>query len=176
MSAGAKIKLSLNHLSEKDLTENEIRAIARDKALPWTRRAAAERILRTLESGDMADFESYLDSGEKLKSLRAKGLNTEVIKKVKTRIREIPQQDGPPITETEREIELHDRAGVDFDRVMDRTEGKPSQSIQIQGVIQHVRTIHFASGNVPEWLQAAPDGVPGGGRSSALPAGEGDSN
>ena len=37
----------------------------------------------------------------------------------------------------DREIELHDRAGVDFDRISDRTEGKPKQTLDIN---QH-RTI-----------------------------------
>jgi hypothetical protein len=84
-----------------------------------------------MEAGDLADFDPFFDDGAKLKDLRAAGVNTEIVKKRKEKRREIPQEDGPPIIEVDREIELHDRAGDDFDRVMDRTVGKPSQAVEV---------------------------------------------
>jgi hypothetical protein len=46
--------------------------------------------------------------------------------KVKTKTYKDPSTESP-VTETEREIELFDRAGEDFDRIIDRTVGKPTQ-------------------------------------------------
>jgi hypothetical protein len=48
---------------------------------------------------------------------------------VKVRVRTLA--DGT--AETEREVELFDRAGIDFDRVLDRTEGKPRQTLEVEG-------------------------------------------
>ena len=129
-SAGAAIKEWINELSAKDLGEKELRSIARDKKLGWTKRAAAERILRTLEAGDLADFEEVLDGSQTLRTARSGGVNTEIVKKMKVKTR---TNDAGEV-EVEREIELHDRAGVDFDRIFDRTVGKPSQEIQHQGI------------------------------------------
>lgn len=93
-------------------------------------RPAAIRLLRTIENPDMADFEPVLEGQESLRESRGSGHDTSLIKKCKTKRRIIPQgKDKDPIEEVEREIELHDRSGVDFDRAMDRTEGKPAQRI-----------------------------------------------
>jgi hypothetical protein len=124
-SAGATIKEQFNWLAEQDLNEAEVRKIARDKSLPWTRRAAAERILRTLEAGDLADMEPALRGEKDLTTLRSEGVNTEIVKKIKVKTRVTP--DGEEVIE--REMELHDRAGTDIDRILDRTEGKPAQSV-----------------------------------------------
>src|SRR5687768_12871165 len=56
-SAGAIITQLVNALAEQDLSVAELRKIARDPATPWTKRAAAERIIRTVEAGDLADME-----------------------------------------------------------------------------------------------------------------------
>ena len=128
-TAGATIKEHLNALAERNLTAKQLRTIARSDREPWTRRAAAERILRTLETGDLADMEGLLNGSVSLAELRETGVNTEVIKKVRTKVRTL--DDGT--TETEREVELFDRAGIDFDRVLDRTEGKPRQTLEVEG-------------------------------------------
>jgi hypothetical protein len=126
--AGATIKEHINVMAASDLSESDLRAIARDAKAPWTKRAAANRILRTLETPDLADFQDAVDGVADLQSLRASGLNTEVVKKmkVKTKTYKDPSTESP-VTETEREIELFDRAGEDFDRIIDRTVGKPTQ-------------------------------------------------
>lgn len=120
-AAGASIKEFTNIL--QGMTELEVRAIARDKSAPVFKRAAAERWLRSIEVCDIADFQAVLQGGESAKTLeqlRREGVNTEVVKKLKY------GKDGP-------EIELHDRSGEDFDRICDRTDGKPTESLNIAG-------------------------------------------
>src|SRR4051812_5987958 len=85
--AGATIREWINTFGQKDLTELQLRKIARDAKAPWTKRTAAERILRTLEAPDMADFEPYLHGVGTLGQLRGTGINTEVVKKVKEKRR-----------------------------------------------------------------------------------------
>lgn len=130
-TAGATIREHINSLSNAGLSEDELRKIARDKSEAWTRRSAAERILRTLEAGDLLDFESVLKGEETLREAKERGVNTEVIKRIKQKSKVVKVADGEFEEIIEREIELHDRAGQDFDRIMDRTDGKPKQSIEI---------------------------------------------
>ncbi len=78
----------------------------------------------------MADFEEVLEGDSRLSELRKNGINTECVKKIKSKQRMITQGEGqPPINEIEREIELHDRSGSELDRIMDRTEGKAMQPV-----------------------------------------------
>ena len=132
-TAGASVQEHMNAIAAADLSELDIRKIARDKSLPWSRRAAAERMLRTLETGDIADFAGWQRGENNLEDLRAMGINTEVVKKIKQKTRKVPIPGGKGEIEeiVEREIELHDRAGADFDRVMDRTLGKPTQAMDL---------------------------------------------
>jgi hypothetical protein len=130
-TAGAYVKEWINSFTHQELSEKDLRKIARDKAEPWAKRTAAERMLRTLEAPDLADFQDAVDGVSDLKALRKQGLNTEVVKKLKTKTRTIPSQDGDPVVEVEREIELYDRAGVDFDRVVEKTAGKDPQATDI---------------------------------------------
>src|SRR5687768_8657030 len=51
-TASATIKEHLNALAERNLAAKQLCTIARDDTEAWPRRAAAERILRTLETGD----------------------------------------------------------------------------------------------------------------------------
>jgi hypothetical protein len=78
----------------------------------------------------MADMEPILDGRMSLAELRESGVNTEVIRKVKTKTRSVPGDESGAI-ETEREIELHDRAGKDLSLIMDRTLGLPTQAIDV---------------------------------------------
>lgn len=129
--AGATIREHINSMCDAGLTEDEIRKIARDRSQPWPRRAAAERILRTFEAGDLSDFAGLIRGENNLEDLRAMGVNTEVIKKIKQKTRRVPVADGTSEEIVEREIELHDRAGADFDRICDRTDGRPNQSLTL---------------------------------------------
>lgn len=113
-------------------TEAEVRLMARNKKSPLYKRIACERILRSIEAGDLADFAGLLKGENNLEDLRGMGINTEVIKKLKQKTRRVPTGNGDETEELiEREIELHDRAGSDFDRIIDRTLGKPAQSVDV---------------------------------------------
>lgn len=119
-NAGATLREWVNLLAGGDATEDELRRMARDKRLPWTKRAACERILRTLEAGDLADFAEVVSGQKTLVELKKAGVNTEMVKKLKVG------------KEGEVEIELHDRAGEDFDRICDRTDGRPTQRVDVK--------------------------------------------
>lgn len=131
--AGATIKEWINVFAEQNLTAAAVRKIARGAEEPLPRRMAAERMLRTVETGDIADFAGLLRGENNLEDLRGMGINTEVVKKFKQKTRVIEGKDGKKVEEVvDREIELHDRAGDDFDRIMDRTDGKPKQTIDLK--------------------------------------------
>jgi hypothetical protein len=118
--AGATLREWLNVLAQACHTEDEIRQVARDKRNPWPKRAAAERILRALEVGDLADFQPFLNGEASIKDLRAAGIRTEVVKRAKI------------TAKGDREIELHDRAGADFDRVIHETAGDPPKMLALE--------------------------------------------
>src|SRR5947207_451921 len=86
-TAGATVKEWLNTLAEKRVTEAQLRSIARNRKAEWARRTAAERMLRTLEAGDMADFQAFLHGEKSLDELKEAGVNTEVLKKIKVKTR-----------------------------------------------------------------------------------------
>lgn len=124
---GASIKECLNSFAEKDLTLDELKKIAKDSAKGWTHRQAALRMIRSLENPDIADFEPLLDGQMGIRELRAQGVDTTSIKKVKHKTRTIQQGEGnEPIQEVEREIELYDRGLEEARTVMDYTEGRPA--------------------------------------------------
>lgn len=131
-SAGKTIREWINVLAQKDLTEAQLWKIVRDPNEPWTRRSAATRIVRSLERGDLADMENVLDGSMSLRDLRATGYNTEVVKKVKKKNLRSP--DGEKIGE-EIEVELFDRSGIDFDRIVEKTDGKDTQRIETEGTL-----------------------------------------
>jgi hypothetical protein len=118
VTAGATLREQVNALAQKGLTEAQLRDLSRRKDEPWTRRAAALRILRTLEAGDLADFKDYLDGKADLDELRERGVDTTGVKRAKVTRTKYGEQ---------REIELYDRSGEDFDRVTTQTAGHPVQ-------------------------------------------------
>jgi hypothetical protein len=140
-TAGATLREQCNYLATQDLTEQDLRRIARDQSLPWTRRAAANRILRTLEAPDLADFAGLLRGENSLEDLRAMGVNTEAVKRFKQRTRKqmVGHGEEAEVEEViDREIELYDRSGEDFDRVTNHTDGTPKGTVD--------QTIHVPAG------------------------------
>jgi len=121
-NAGATCNEWLNQLAADELTEDQLRQIASNAKLPWPKRAAALRALRALEHADVTDFINLIHSSDSeeltasLSDLRDRGVHTDAIKKLKP-------------TEHGIEIELHDRSGEEFDRICDRTNGKPKMEI-----------------------------------------------
>lgn len=134
-TAGAYLREELNSIVHANLTEDEVRRIARDKKAPMNRRAAAERYLRLIEAGDIADFAGLLRGENQIEDLRGMGINTEVVKKFKQKTRKVAVGDGEVEEVIYREIELHDRAGTDFDRIAEQTGGKPVQPTEHSGGI-----------------------------------------
>lgn len=131
-NAGASLREWVNTFAAKGLSRKQIEAIARDDSVPWPKQAAAIRVLRTTEAGDLADMQPFLDGDASLDQLRERGVATAVVKKAKQRTRTVTDDAGRTETTVEREIELHDRSGEDFDRVSDRTEGKPTQRVDVK--------------------------------------------
>ena len=129
---GMSIREHLNALGEANLTEGELRKIARDKDQPFPLRSAAERALRMIEYGDLSDFAGLLRGENNLEDLRAMGVNTEVVRKFKKKTRKFSTPSGDQEEIVEQEIELHDRAGADFDRVVNQTAGNPEQHISME--------------------------------------------
>lgn len=123
-SLGATVRDWMNQM--RDYTEKQLRRVARSKDAPASKRLAAERIMRAMEFGDLADFDAVLKGDASLAEVRKAGLNTEVVKKFKQKSRVVPIGNNETEEIIEREIELHDRSGSDFDRIMDRTDGRPN--------------------------------------------------
>jgi hypothetical protein len=132
-SVGKSVEQWANLLDERKTPAVELRRILEDETEQPSKRTAAARLLRMNESPDMADYEPYLNGAVNLEQLKASGVDTSVIKKVKER-REL-NKEGETVAVT-REIELHDRSGEEFDRVCDRTEGKPKQSVDLGGSLR----------------------------------------
>jgi hypothetical protein len=124
-NAGRSIKEYVNDFAAMELTEQELRMISKDTSMPWPKRSAAMRVLHSLESADISDFEPWLD-GTPMKDIRANGIDTAMIKKVRVKIS--PTQNGDCV---EREIELHDRGPGALRDILDYTDGKPKQSMDI---------------------------------------------
>lgn len=118
-SAGTTLREHINAFSVSDLTETQLRKIARDPDVGWTRRTAAVRVLRSMEDPDLADFQAVVRGETSIEDMRKAGVNTSVIKKLKP-------------TEFGLEIELHDRSGDDFDRISDRTDGRPIARVEVK--------------------------------------------
>ena len=125
-NAGAVEKDWMNAMGET-ATEAELLRIYRDPEQPQLKRAAAERLLHSL-SPDMADFQPILDGTMDIQKLRETGVDTSCVKKVRQRSEY--DKDGNVVAVT-REVELHDRSGEEFDRIADRTDGKPTQAVQV---------------------------------------------
>lgn len=131
-NAGSSVLEWVNKLAAADLGEDDLRRVARDRAAPWRKRTAALRMLRTMECGDIADFQPLLNGRMDLVELRDSGVNTELVKKfkVKTHTEMIDEEE---VEIVERELELHDRSGDDFDRILDRTNGRARQTVEVEG-------------------------------------------
>ena len=122
-TAGAYIKEWINILANCEISE--LRKLAHDQSIPAAKQIAAQRLYRAAEDPDLADFETLTDGTQNPSDLRRQGVDTSVIRKCKSKRRTIPNGDDTPIVEIEMEIELHNRGGEEFDRVMENTHGKP---------------------------------------------------
>lgn len=122
--------------SARPTLEPELRRIEADPNQPPLKRAAALWILSLIDRPNLADYEPLLKGAVGLEQLRKGGVDTRHIKRLKQKSRrEVvgEEKDGTPIEEDviEREIELHDRIGEAFDRIADRTHGRPRQQVDL---------------------------------------------
>ncbi len=124
-SAGATVKEWCNSLMQRGLTRKQLLQMSRADKYPLAQTVAALHLIRMAENPNVSDYQPFLDAEKDLPALEKEGLDTSQVKRVKQKNRKIPQKEGPPIIEKEREIELHDRSGNAFDRIFDRTEGRP---------------------------------------------------
>ena len=134
-NCGLSILEHLNQFADEGLTEARLREISRGKREPWTRRTAAERALRSIEVADMADFQPVVKGSSELEELRASGVDTSLIKKI------TPNEFGAA-------VELHDRSDGAFDRIMDRTHGKPDQAVSVR--VQLPSVVAFIFPQLPD--------------------------
>lgn len=119
---GATVLEHLNGLGAAGLTKQQLEAIRDDETEGFVKRAAAVRAIRLIEAPDIADYSDLITGRKTLKQLRRTGVSTAAIKKLKP----VPDKDGGLLG---YEVELRDTSGQEFDRLLDRTDGKPVQRI-----------------------------------------------
>ena len=117
-TAGAYIKEHVNSMACRKLTKKQLRKIIADEDEDWTRVAAAEQALRSMESPDIADFQEVVRGTKTPDDLRKAGIDTAAIKKY-------------TIGKKGISVELHNRAGESFDRVVEKTDGKDPQAVDV---------------------------------------------
>lgn len=139
-AVGMTWKEHLNKIGEMfesgEIDRDDLKRIA--KSDPNGNRAvAAIRFLHSLEYPDVADFDEFLEGKASIRELREEGVNTAVVKKVTQRSR--VDEHGEMIVD--RTIELHNRSGDDFDRVVNHTDGTPAGTVNINAEVHHKHTI-----------------------------------
>lgn len=144
-NVGQSLVECMNDLDALDLTTAELRAIANDPNEKHRRAVAAQELVLMRERGDLADFEDVMRGNETLEDARRRGLNTSVLKKLKRKSKRVDyvsgSKDGDSVElEVECDIELHNRAGEALDRVMDRTNGRPTQAVRVEAKVTNTST------------------------------------
>ncbi len=121
-----------------------MRKIAFDDDEPIARSTAARQWLET-RGEDIANLEPFLRGESSLKALRASGVNTLMLKKASIKR---DAEGGEHIT-----VEVRD-GGAALDRIADRTEGKPTQRLE---VARAPRDPDDVRGDIAAMLQAHPE-------------------
>lgn len=119
-SAGVTILEWVNYLSSLEPSRKELLAIISDDDESAPKQIAAIRLLEASERRDMADYAPVAEGSATLDDLRKRGVDTTALRKYAVH----PGEFG-----TARSLELRDRAGEAFDRLLDRTLGKAIQRI-----------------------------------------------
>jgi hypothetical protein len=132
-SAGESVLEWVNKLRAQGICSEELRKMAANDKLPWEQQTAAARMARTTERADHADFEDLFEGRVSIAELRKRGVNTGLIKRFRRKTKSYSVKDEP-VEETTVELELHDRSGVDFDRILDRTNGRARQTVAVEGI------------------------------------------
>lgn len=117
-TAGAITRNYMNRMARRNLRESKLRAIIADKSKPDLMRSAAEKILHSRTHTNLAAFDPWIKGEMTLSQLEAEGVDISVVK-------------SASITKEGRRIELYDKAGENFDRIVEHTDGRPSQTKDI---------------------------------------------
>ena len=131
-AAGKSIIEAINQLVADGVLEDDLRKLARSRREKPVKRIAASLLLQALEHGDMADFNDLMFGETQLDELRARGIDTAVIKRFTRRVRTKTRRDGTVEKNVSVTIELHDRSGKAFDRIMDRSVGRARRRLRAQ--------------------------------------------
>jgi hypothetical protein len=119
-TAGATIREWINTLSGQKLSTQQLRALSVDESIDYNKQLAALHMATGTERASLARYEPWLQGEKTLQDLEADGVDVRQIKKAK-----IGDKGG-------REIELHDRAGEAFDRIVEHTDGQAPQSGKLE--------------------------------------------
>ena len=131
---GASIKECMNQFASKKL--DELRLIATDPNETSARAIAANRLLGAMERPDIGQFAGYLAGKEELADVKARGIDTAIIKRAKIGAK------------GEREIELHDRGMAEAEFVTHESDGAPKQPIDMTAQI--TANVAFSFAPIPE--------------------------
>lgn len=132
---GASLKDICNTLAAKGLRRVELKAIFDDEGEEDLVRTAAGKILG-LRPGDMKDFEGIITGAETLDAAHKAGVDTTQVKKIKRKKRTIKRGgDLPDEVEEETELELHDRSRGNWRDLVDDTDGKPTQTVNVNNAV-----------------------------------------
>jgi hypothetical protein len=134
-NAGQSLVEVTNSLAaDESMTVQRLREIARDPKSHPIKAAAAKQLLQMSMHATLADFEE-IDDGKSLKELEMAGVPVELLRKRKKTEKSFTDRDGQTETTVTYELELHplEVAGNAYDRVSDRTTGKPKQAVELTG-------------------------------------------
>jgi hypothetical protein len=132
-NAGSTMREWVNQLVAAQSTEADLRKLARDPHAPVAKRNAAINLLFTIELPDPADFQEVLSGEKTLADLRDEGVATHMVKKIKCKRLTTTTAKGHQSEQEDYELELHNRAGDAFDRIVGHTDGTPTQRVEFVG-------------------------------------------
>ena len=158
-------------LHDAEMDRDALWRLAENAKTPTAKAIAANQALLARFPADLSDFEPFIDGARTLKQLKSDGVSTYGVKSCEVKRKRLVAGAGDAAQEWEiehRKIELHDRSGPAFDRVMDRTVGRSRENKDVNVKIEHITPtpiIHlpagFASmplpGQVPTLTQATDD-------------------
>lgn len=159
-SIGLSTKEWMNTL--ESATRSELQAIVDDPESPSARCIAAAQILAArMPIADPAAFQPYLDGTVDLKGLRALGVDTTAIKKLRKRRSEKRTKAGDVQVLESVSMELRPNGREDAAMILDYTDGKPTQRVELANVTpdpdaarQQLRELVLADPEIGQILQA----------------------
>lgn len=128
-------------LHDAEMDRDQLWRIAEAAKTPTAKAIAANQALLARFPADLSDFEPYIEGESTLKQLKQAGVATYGVKSCEVKRKRLIVGAGDAAQEWEvehRKIELHDRSGPAFDRVMDRTQGGVTQRSKAEVAVVHL--------------------------------------